>query len=215
MPTYPGLFRAKAVKVTTTEVTALIPQVFGDVAVTITDFLGAPAAGMGWVFFQAGDADHPVWCSGLGGAGGGGTVSDVVWVDPSAPTDTNLELWWDTDDSLPLDTRYATTMTTGAITPAANWTATGGFANYVSRIDGIVVVELELVRQSTTSAAPPGIVATVPAGFRPAQLARGVGVVNTAPCAAQVTTGGDVNFYGGAAATAGQGIHFNISYRVA
>lgn len=105
MPTYPGLYKAKAVKLSTTEVTALIPQVFGDTSVIITDFLGPPSIGMGWVFFQSGDESHPVWCSGLGG---GGSVSDVVWVDPAAPTDKNIELWWDTDDTAPLDPRYLT-----------------------------------------------------------------------------------------------------------
>jgi hypothetical protein len=58
---YPSIYRAKAVSVTSTALTALVPQVFGDVAITVTDIIGTPESGMGWVFFQAGKADFPVW----------------------------------------------------------------------------------------------------------------------------------------------------------
>ena len=102
---YASIYRAKAIKITGNTLTAYVPQVFGDVEITVTDFLGTPAIGMGWVFFQGGDPEHPVWTSGLGG---GGTVSDVVWVGPEAPEDEGIELWWDTDATTPLDPRYLT-----------------------------------------------------------------------------------------------------------
>ena len=60
---------------------------------------------MGWVFFQGGNPEFPVWTSGIGG--GGGSVSDVVWVAPSEPG-ASMELWYDTDDEVPLDPRYTT-----------------------------------------------------------------------------------------------------------
>jgi hypothetical protein len=58
---YPSIYRAKAVSASTTALTVLVPQVFGDVPITVTDFIGTPDQGMGWVFFQAGRADFPVW----------------------------------------------------------------------------------------------------------------------------------------------------------
>ena len=94
MPTYPSVYRAKSVKYNPPVLTAYVPQVFGDVPIEITDVLGSTTQGMGWVFFQGGDSDFPVWAS-----GGGGSVSDVVWTGPDAPTDSSIELWWDTDDT--------------------------------------------------------------------------------------------------------------------
>ena len=61
MAVYPSIYRAKATQATDTTITAYIPQVFGDTPVVINDFLGPPAPGMGWVFFQAGNPEHPVW----------------------------------------------------------------------------------------------------------------------------------------------------------
>ena len=61
MAVYPSIYRAKATQATDTTLTAYIPQVFGDAPVVIHDFLGPPAPGMGWVFFQAGNPEHPVW----------------------------------------------------------------------------------------------------------------------------------------------------------
>ena len=58
---YPSIYRAKAVSASTTALTVLVPQVFGDVPILVTDFIGTPDRGMGWIFFQAGKADFPVW----------------------------------------------------------------------------------------------------------------------------------------------------------
>ena len=102
---YPGVYRAKAVSINGTKLAAFIPQVFGDVSVTVENFVGRlPATGqMGWVSFQGGNPEFPVW---HGGGGGGGTVTDVVWVDPKEPTSAAMELWYDTDETAPLDPRY-------------------------------------------------------------------------------------------------------------
>ena len=69
MAVYPSIYKAKAVQATATTITAFIPQVFGDVPVVISDFLGPAAPGMGWVFFQAGNPEHPVWTTRITGAG--------------------------------------------------------------------------------------------------------------------------------------------------
>jgi hypothetical protein len=105
---YPGIYRAKAVSINGTKLSAFIPQVFGDVPVTVENFVGEIpiAAAMGWVSFQGGNPEFPVWHGG-GIGGGGGTVTDVVWVGPEAPDD-DIELWWDTDAEVPLDPRYLT-----------------------------------------------------------------------------------------------------------
>lgn len=63
MAVYPAIYRAKAAKVTGQSMQAFIPQVFGDTPVTIVNFLGDPPSspGMGWVAFQAGNPEFPVW----------------------------------------------------------------------------------------------------------------------------------------------------------
>jgi len=100
--TYDAIYRARAVKYESSVVTAYVPQVFGETAIQIVNFLGTPATGMGWVLFQGGNPEFPVWTSGLGGGdgggGGGGTVTDTLWVGTDAPTDSSLELWYDTDE---------------------------------------------------------------------------------------------------------------------
>ena len=232
MAEYPSIYRAKAVKLDGTRLTAYVPQVFGDTTVTIEDYVGGLPTTfpeMGWVSFQSGLADMPVWfgqgqgngehttdtillsaywqysgvptpppnsgqirtnsplttmwvheqdeggfdrsagldlieedqlitvrssdggtavlrvtgppvdsgnyrafpvtldsgdteakkgtkiqllitvaAGGGNGGGGGGTVTDVVHVGADAPTDSDIELWWDTDAEVPLDPRYAT-----------------------------------------------------------------------------------------------------------
>lgn len=105
----PGLYRAKVATVNGSTITAFIPQVFGDTAVTVRDFSGSmpSTAAMGWVGFQGGMAEFPVWISAVVTAaaaatppdtGGGGTVTDTLWVGTSAPTDSSIELWYDTDE---------------------------------------------------------------------------------------------------------------------
>jgi hypothetical protein len=113
---YPSLYRAKAVSIRSGAVEAFVPQVFGETTITITDALGSlpDAPTMGWVFFQAGNPEFPVWSSGLGtGSAGGGNgnggppvdVPDEVWIGPAPPPDPDAELWYDTDepDAAPLD----------------------------------------------------------------------------------------------------------------
>lgn len=116
---YPSLYRAKAVSIRSGSVEAFVPQVFGETTVTITDFLGTTpsAPTMGWVFFQAGNPEFPVWSSGLGtGSAGGGpqedwsdeiqaavdAVPDEVWVGTAEPTDPDIELWFDPDEVIPV-----------------------------------------------------------------------------------------------------------------
>ena len=107
---YPGIYRAKALRLDTgNQLAALIPQIFGEETVTITAFVGDPPAAseMGWVAFHGGMPSNPVWLGvGTGGGGGGGTVTDVLHVGTAAPTDPAMELWWDTDETVPLDPRY-------------------------------------------------------------------------------------------------------------
>jgi len=73
MATFPGLYRAKAVKIETAAVTVQIPQVYGEAGVIVTEFVGArpTAVGMGWVTFRSGDPAFPVWHGETGGGGGG------------------------------------------------------------------------------------------------------------------------------------------------
>ena len=81
MSALPSLYRAKAVKVTGRQLQAFVPQVFGDTSIIIDSFLGdiPSSAGMGWVFFQGGDAAFPVWSSGFSGNGDGGDTES--WAD--------------------------------------------------------------------------------------------------------------------------------------
>jgi len=112
---FPSLYRAQAVSIKSGAVEAFVPQVFGETTITVTDALGTlpDAPTMGWVFFQAGNCEFPVWSSGLGvgngngdgdgngdgggGDGGGGDVAvDEVWIGPEAPSGPQ-ELWFDPD----------------------------------------------------------------------------------------------------------------------
>lgn len=65
MASFPSLYRARAVDVDTTgrKITVFVPQVYGEVAISIRDSVhGLPnAPGMGWVMFQAGNPEFPVW----------------------------------------------------------------------------------------------------------------------------------------------------------
>jgi hypothetical protein len=71
-----------------------VPQVFADETVTILDVTGGmPDAGeVGWVAFESGFPDRPVWLSAGSGAGG----TDEVWIGPSEPG-SGVEIWYDTD----------------------------------------------------------------------------------------------------------------------
>src|SRR4051812_39240021 len=76
MATFPGLYRAKSVKLDGQKLTAQIPQVYGEATVIIGDFVGdmPTTVGMGWVSFRSGDAAFPVWH----GGGGGGTAATTL-----------------------------------------------------------------------------------------------------------------------------------------
>lgn len=57
---------------------------------------------MGWVVFQGGNPEFPVWAGNLasgasGGPGGGTGGTDEVWIGAEPPADPNIELWFDTD----------------------------------------------------------------------------------------------------------------------
>jgi hypothetical protein len=98
MASYASLYRAKAVAVRPGAIDAFVPQVFGEASITITESLGVMPAqpGMGWVFFQAGNCEFPVW------AGVSPLVElppsvNEVWIGTDAPVDATSELWYDTD----------------------------------------------------------------------------------------------------------------------
>jgi hypothetical protein len=104
VPTYPSLYRAKATNVTGLAVMALIPQVFGEAPVTVTRFLGLKplSGGFGWVFFEGGNPEFPVWAAagtdiviGPGGIDGVQTIVPgpgigVDATDPFHPTVSNV-----------------------------------------------------------------------------------------------------------------------------
>lgn len=105
--TYPGVYRAICLSADTTSIKAKVPQIFADVTVTIFEAAGGrPAAGdSGWVAFESGRAERPVWMGteSKGGDGGGGGPSNAeVWVLPSTPPDETAAdgrtlIWVDTD----------------------------------------------------------------------------------------------------------------------
>ena len=98
MAVYPSLYRAQAVDVSGSGVTAFVPQVFGDAPIIVRQFLGAPPTRkeMGWVMFQAGNPAHPVWASGVvttvveggGDEGGGGEVGASFVYNQGSPSAT-------------------------------------------------------------------------------------------------------------------------------
>src|SRR5215510_3874317 len=61
--TYTGLYRAKAIKLTGQTLTAFIPQVFGETAISVVNFVGSKPKPpeMGWVSFHSGNPETPVW----------------------------------------------------------------------------------------------------------------------------------------------------------
>lgn len=65
MATHAGLYRAKASKREGNTVVAFVPQVFGESPITIRDFVGdiPDTSQMGWVGFQGGNCEFPVWMS--------------------------------------------------------------------------------------------------------------------------------------------------------
>ena len=77
-----GVYEGRIVTVGDGNATAFIPQVFGDTTITISNFLVDPLPGKGWVAFQSGDSEHPVWLSGSSGGTGAS-----IWTGTQAEYD--------------------------------------------------------------------------------------------------------------------------------
>lgn len=118
MNQYPGVYRAKAVQVVNGVITAYVPQVLGDQPVTITSALGGFPTGpsIGWVLFEAGLAERPVWSTGT--IVGFDVLGIEVQVSPDPPTNENILLWYDTDATYP-DVHYTTTAEATSISAAS------------------------------------------------------------------------------------------------
>lgn len=101
MASFPSVYRARAVQINGLLIDVFVPQVFGETSITITEYLGGPPTepGLGWVVFQGGNPEFPVWAGNLasGASGGSGGGTDEVWIGPTIPSDPALELWFDTD----------------------------------------------------------------------------------------------------------------------
>jgi lysophospholipase L1-like esterase len=91
MKTLYGVYRAVclSIDVNANVVSCQVPQVFAEETVTCLDVTGGlPEAGsIGWVAFESGFPDRPVWLA----AGG-----DAIHVGPEAPGGS-VELWYDTN----------------------------------------------------------------------------------------------------------------------
>ena len=61
--TYPGIYKARCVSVSGTDITAYVPQIFGDVKVVMQSAIDAyPLPGVfGYVVFEGGDPAFPIW----------------------------------------------------------------------------------------------------------------------------------------------------------
>lgn len=61
--TFPAIYRARATQVNGSSIQAFVPQVFGESSVTVATFLGERPTSptMGWVMFQGGNPEFPVW----------------------------------------------------------------------------------------------------------------------------------------------------------
>lgn len=108
---FAALYRARATQVnqdpkpdgSAGTIVAFIPTVFGEQPVQITESIGSMPTSpeMGWVFFQAGNPEFPVWVGKLASAGGGSSAPapDEVWIGPDDPRPFNpaIEMWYDTD----------------------------------------------------------------------------------------------------------------------
>lgn len=101
-----GVYEGRIISLGDGNATAFVPQVFGDTQVTISDFLAQPMVGMGWVSFQAGDPEFPVWLSGRPSSGddsGGGGSDGFSFTQDTAPTATALgQTWYNTSNGASL-----------------------------------------------------------------------------------------------------------------
>jgi hypothetical protein len=82
---YGGIYRAKAIKLTGSALTAYVPQVFGDTQILIENFVGtAPSTDtMGWVAFHGGSPEFPVWIA--AGVDAGSVTSQIAAAVDAAP----------------------------------------------------------------------------------------------------------------------------------
>lgn len=91
---YPGIYRAKCSAINGTEITAYIPQVFADLPIVITASTtgGFPSPGeFGFVAFEGGEANFPVWMgvvSGEVGPAGAAASVEVNSVTTGTPGGT-------------------------------------------------------------------------------------------------------------------------------
>ena len=96
--------------------------------------------------------------TGLVGGGSGGGDTNEVWVGPSAPTDTAVELWYDTD---------APSVTTAwtNVTFQNGWTNSGAYNTQYRKLTD----ELVQIRGGLHGTASPAgsTIFTMPAGYRP------------------------------------------------
>lgn len=76
--TYGGTYRAVCLEMLADRARVQVPQVFADTVVTVFEFAGSrPHSGdEGWVFFESGLAEHPVWA---------GSESEVIGEGPQGP----------------------------------------------------------------------------------------------------------------------------------
>lgn len=104
MASFPSVYRARAYQIRGGLTDVYVPQVFGETSVTVSEYLGGQptAPGMGWVVFQGGNPEFPVWAGNLASGGeGGGT--DEVWIGAEPPTSQTIELWLDVDAEPEMD----------------------------------------------------------------------------------------------------------------
>jgi hypothetical protein len=94
-----GVYEGRIVSLGEGNATAFVPQVFGDTTIVISNFLATPVVGRGWVTFQAGDPEHPVWLSGAfvtagGVAPPGEGGSGFTYSQDFPPTDPSEDETW-------------------------------------------------------------------------------------------------------------------------
>lgn len=82
MAVYPAIYEARAVQINGRSLKAFIPQIFGDTPVTITRFTNAPppSPSHGWVIFQSGNPEFPVWIG----------VTEADYIPPGVVTNDEM-----------------------------------------------------------------------------------------------------------------------------
>lgn len=87
---YPAIYRARAVRLEGLRLTTFVPQVFGEAPIKIDSFLGSPPVGpgLGWVMFQGGNPEFPVWTgAAVEAAETAFTTRGYRWLDTTTATD--------------------------------------------------------------------------------------------------------------------------------